>query len=160
MLCPCCSLIGRQAMPRNKVVQPDTAPADVHSSKAISMPSWATATVINLTEQMVREEAEAMLVSCGSYAYQELFSLPSERERLIHYATNRVRNIYMVVSDPAEVERHYARAMVQKPAIQAALQEGIKVIADIYLQDICQPPKPIQLMPVSQPADQLSQTGR
>ncbi len=88
--------------------------------------------VINLTEQMVIEEAEAILASCNDPVYQQLFTVQSERQRLIRYAMNRVGNVFVVDSSPEMMSQHRARLAEQKPDIHKALYEGMQLLADLY----------------------------
>ncbi len=88
--------------------------------------------VINLTEQMVIEEAEAILATCNDPIYQKLFAVSSERQRLIRYAMNRVGNVYVVESSPQMMAQHRARMAEQKPDIHKALYEGMGLLADVH----------------------------
>jgi hypothetical protein len=88
--------------------------------------------VINLTEQLVIEEAEAILSTCNDPGYRQLFAVSSERQRLIRYAMNRVGNVFVVESSPEMMAQHRARMVEQKPDIQKALYEGMKLLADLY----------------------------
>jgi hypothetical protein len=92
--------------------------------------------VINLTEQMVIEEAEAMLASCNDPVYRRLFAQPSERQRLIRYAMNRVGNIFVVDSPANTMTQHRARLLEQQPDIHKALHEGMKLLAEVYSEGI------------------------
>jgi hypothetical protein len=92
--------------------------------------------VINLTEQLVIEEAETILAHCNDPVYQQLFAVSSEWQRLIRYAMNRVGNVFVVESSPAMMAQHRARMAEQKPDIQKALYEGMKLLADLYTDGI------------------------
>jgi hypothetical protein len=105
------------------------------SSSDKSGPSPSTALrskVINLTEQMVVDEAEAILATCNDPVYQQLFAVSSERQRLIRYAMNRVGNVFVVESNPEMMTQHRRRMAEQRPDIQKALYEGMKLLADLY----------------------------
>lgn len=90
--------------------------------------------VINLTEQLVVEEADAMLAICPDYPYRQIFALASERQRLIRYVLNRVNKVYLLVQRPHLVQRQYESVVTQKTAIRKALREGIQAIAEVYLR--------------------------
>lgn len=90
------------------------------------------ARVINLTEQMVIEEAEAILAGCNDPVYQQLFDVPAERQRLIRYAMNRIGNVFVVESNPTILAQHRARLEEQKIDIHKALYEGMKLLVDVY----------------------------
>jgi hypothetical protein len=92
--------------------------------------------VINLTEQLVVEETEAILASCNDPVYQQLFAVSSERQRLIRYAMNRVGNVFAVESDPQLLAKYRARLEEQKPDIHKALYEGMKLLAELYSDGI------------------------
>lgn len=92
--------------------------------------------VINLTEQIVIEETEAILAACNDPVYQQLFAVASERQRLIRYAMNRVGNVFVVDSSPDMMAQHQARMAEQKPDIQKALYEGMKLLADVYSKGV------------------------
>ena len=90
--------------------------------------------VVNLTEQIALEESEAILATCQSYPYAELFSLPSERQRLLRYVLNRVKRVYVVTDQrPTDLNR-YTVAPAQRLAIRKAVREGIHAIAGVYLK--------------------------
>jgi hypothetical protein len=103
------------------------------SDKSGISPSTALRSkVINLTEQMVVEEAEAILATCNDPIYQQLFAVSSERQRLIRYAMNRVGNVFVVESSPEMMTQHRRRMAEQRPDIHKALYEGMKLLADLY----------------------------
>jgi len=88
--------------------------------------------VVNLTEQLVVEEADALLATCTTDPHQQIFALPSERQRLIRYALNRVNKVYLLVQHPQLVQRQYEPAIAQKPQIRQALREGLQAIVNVY----------------------------
>lgn len=88
--------------------------------------------VINLTEQLVIEEVDAILATCNDPVYQQLFAISSERQRLVRYAMNRLGNVFIVESSPVMMARHRARMQEQIPDIQKALYEGMKLLAEVY----------------------------
>lgn len=92
--------------------------------------------VVNLTEEMVIEETEAILASCNDPVYQRLFAVASERQRLIRYALNRVGNVFVVESSPHLMAQHRARLIEQQPDIHKALYEGMKLLAEVYSEGI------------------------
>jgi len=103
------------------------------SAKSGISPSTALRSkVINLTEQMVVAEAEAILATCNDPVYQQLFAVSSERQRLIRYAMNRVGNVFVVESSPEMMAQHRRRMAEQRPDIHKALYEGMKLLADLY----------------------------
>jgi len=97
----------------------------------------AGAQVVNLTEQLVVEEADALLATCTTEQHRQIFALPSERQRLIRYALNRVNKVYLLVHHPQLVQRQYEPAIAHKPQIRQALREGLQAIVNVYAQ----PPK-------------------
>ena len=92
--------------------------------------------VINLTEQLVIEEVEAILSACNDPVYQQLFAVASERQRLIRYAMNRLGNVFVVESSPGMMAQHRARLAEQIPDIHKALYEGMKLLAEVYSDGI------------------------
>ncbi len=88
--------------------------------------------VVNLTEQLVIEEAEAILATCNDPVYQQLFAVSSERQRLTRYALNRLGNVFIVESSPAMMAQHRARMADQIPDIQKALYEGMRLLAEVF----------------------------
>jgi len=101
-------------------------------SSAVSPVGSAGAQVVNLTEQLVVEEADALLATCTTDPHQQIFALPSERQRLIRYALNRVNKVYLLVQHPQLVQRQYEPAIAQKPQIRQALREGLQAIVNVY----------------------------
>jgi|GEM_PF-1234558 len=107
-----------------------------HTARSMSSPvspvGSAGAQVVNLTEQLVVEEADALLATCTTDPHQQIFALPSERQRLIRYALNRVNKVYLLVQHPQLVQRQYEPAIAQKPQIRQALREGLQAIVNVY----------------------------
>lgn len=98
----------------------------------ISLSRSGSSKVVNLTEQLVVEEADALLATCNTEPHQQIFALPSERQRLICYALNRVNKVYLLVQNPQLVQRQYEPAIAQKPEIRQALREGLQAITAVY----------------------------
>ena len=106
-------------------------PQDRHVANRGRAPSLRSR-VINLTEQIVTEEAEALLAGCNDPVYRQLFAIHAERQRLIRYAMNRVGNVFVVESSPAMMAQHRMRMAEQRPDIQKALYEGMQLLAEVY----------------------------
>jgi hypothetical protein len=87
--------------------------------------------IVNLTMPVVLEEVDRILRSYPYYPYQQVFALPSLRQKLVTYVLSRVPGLYTVVedSDPSRsnVTARYCTAE-QKQQINQLLHQGIEHI--------------------------------
>jgi hypothetical protein len=105
--------------------------------------------VVNLTEQLVVKEADALIATCNAHPERQIFAHPAERQRLIRYALNRVNKVYLLVQHPHQVQRHYEPVIAQIPAVREALREGMQTITRVYLKKPKRPNPLRSLSPLS-----------
>lgn len=84
-------------------------------------------TVINLNEQLVVSEVEAVLDSYPHHPYQQAFAIPDLRQELVTYVLNHLPGAGMYVAKERE---WYGRrsCTVRRLEIEKLLHQGIQAI--------------------------------
>lgn len=83
---------------------------------------------INLTNQLVVEEIENVLDTYSHHPYQQAFSIPDLRQKLIAYVLSQVHNLYTVIEDGEEVtvdSKILSSSLAQRLHIEALIRQGI-----------------------------------
>ncbi|MDX2217092.1 MAG: hypothetical protein SFY66_27745 [Oculatellaceae cyanobacterium bins.114] len=90
-----------------------------------------TKTIVNLALSVVIKEIEDALDSYPYHPYQQTFSVPEMRQRLISYVLSRVPGHYTVVDDSEEVfidTASLCTSTTEKLQIEALIHTGIERI--------------------------------
>jgi hypothetical protein len=89
-------------------------------------------TIVNLAISVVNAEAEEVLESYPHHPYQQAFSAPDLRHKLISYVLSRIPSIYIVVEENQEQEinsqSRYCCSNNQRDQIEALIHQGIQQI--------------------------------
>lgn len=81
---------------------------------------------INLTNQLVVEEIEDVLDTYSHHPYQQAFSIPDLRQKLITYVLSQVHNLYTVNEDGELLDsRLYSSSLAQRLHIEPLIRQGI-----------------------------------
>lgn len=89
-----------------------------------------TKMIVNLTMPVVLEEIDRILRNYPYYPYQQVFTLPSRRQKLVTYVLSRLPGLYAVVEDSDQRDEsspHYCTTD-QKQQINILLHQGIQHI--------------------------------
>ncbi|WP_084111921.1 late competence development ComFB family protein [Gloeomargarita lithophora] len=84
-------------------------------------------TVVNLNEQLIVSEVEAVLDSYPHYPYQQAFAIPDLRQELVAYVLNHLPNAGMYVA----MEREWSgrrSCTARRLEIEKLLHQGIQDI--------------------------------
>jgi hypothetical protein len=89
-------------------------------------------TIVNLTISVVNAEAEEVLESYPHHPYQQAFSAPDLRHRLISYVLSRTPGMYVVVEESQEQkinsQSYNCCSDTQRSQIEALIHQGIQQI--------------------------------
>lgn len=88
-------------------------------------------TIINLTLPVVIEETEDILDSYPYHPYQQAFSIPDMRKKLVSYVLCRVPGVYAVVeeADRASIDpKSLCNSLEQRIRIENLIRQGIEQI--------------------------------
>jgi hypothetical protein len=89
-------------------------------------------TIINLAFSAVSAEAEEVLETYPHHPYQQAFSAPDLRQKLISYVLSRIPSMYVVVEENQEEElcaqSYNCYSEKQRNDIEALIRQGIRQI--------------------------------
>lgn len=88
-------------------------------------------TIVNLAMPAVIEETEDILGTYPHHPYQQAFSIPDMRQRLISYVLTRMPGVYTVVEDAEEClinHKSLCGALEHREEIQNLIHQGIQRI--------------------------------
>ncbi|MBD2459833.1 hypothetical protein H6G89_02140 [Oscillatoria sp. FACHB-1407] len=88
-------------------------------------------TIVNLALSVVVREIEDTLETYPYHPYQQAFSIPEVRQRLISYVLSRIPGHYAVIDDPEETAIDTAclyTCTEEKLHIESLIQHGIERI--------------------------------
>ncbi|NJL36401.1 MAG: late competence development ComFB family protein [Leptolyngbyaceae cyanobacterium RM2_2_4] len=88
-------------------------------------------TIVNLTLPVVIEEAEDVLDSYPYHPYQQAFSIPDLRKKLISYVLCRVPGVYTVVEEDDQAmmnPKSLCNSLEQRIQIENLIRQGIEHI--------------------------------
>lgn len=82
---------------------------------------------INVTNQLVVEEIENVLDTYSYHLYQQAFSIPNLRQKLIAYVLSQVHKFYTVLDDGAEIldSKSHSSSLAQRLHIEPLIRQGI-----------------------------------
>lgn len=89
-------------------------------------------TIINLSLPLVVQETESILETYPHHPYQQAFSIPDLRQRLICYVLSRMPGMYTVVDDTeqksVDAESMCSSLEGQKLRLESLIRQGIQSI--------------------------------
>lgn len=86
-------------------------------------------TVVNLTEQLIVSEIEAVLDSYPHHPYQQAFAIPDLRQELVTYVLNRLPSGGMYAVKEREWSSHQP-CTARRLEIEKLLHQGIQEILE------------------------------